>query len=218
MPADQHLIEPSAVLARFFIRPAKNQAASIAEDRPVFENREYVEILYPGDRLQAPVFPADAQAPSDDGSPITYKEKYRASYEAFLRDAEALDGTPLHNLGLDKARIAELHALNIKTLEHLAGLPETAWRKLGPGGDALIEQARAILDRARNGRSASEIAQENALLKAELDMLRAERAGVEDDPYEGMTDDDLKTAIKDKTGQGVRGQPSRATLIRMMEG
>lgn len=214
--AEAHLIEPGAVIARFFTRPAKNQAQSIAQDRPVFENREYVEILYPGDRLQAPVFPADAQAPSEDGSPITYKQKYRASYEAFLKDAEALDGTPLHNLGLDKARIAELHALNIKTLEHLAGLPETAWRKLGPGGDGLIEQARALLDRARNGRSASEIAQENAALKAEIEMLRAEKTVAGADPYEGMSDDDLKAAIKDKSGQGVRGNPSRATLIRMM--
>ena len=47
-------------------------------------------------------------------------------------------------------------------------------------------------------------------------MLRAEKTVAGADPYEGMSDDDLKAAIKDKSGQGVRGNPSRATLIRMM--
>lgn len=215
MPEVQ-ILEPSAVVARFFTRPKEVKRESVAQDRPVFENREFVEILYPGDRLGAPQFPADAQADTDEmGNPISYKQKYRAQYEAYLLNAEALDGLPLNNLGLDKARIAELHALNIKTVEQLAGLPETAWRKLGPHGDDLVYQARAIADRQRNGRDAAEIAAENAALKAELDMLRGQVDPA--DEFEGMDDAALKALIKDKTGEGVRGNPNRATLIRMVQ-
>jgi hypothetical protein len=78
-----------------------------------------------------------------------------------------------------------------------------------------------MTDRAKG----SETLQELEALKKELAEIRLAKP-IPEEQFDGMTpqdidafsnlsDDELKAYIKDKTGTGVRGQPSRDTLLSM---
>ena len=45
---DRNAADPA--FARFYLKPVKNEFRSEAENRPIFEDLEYVEITLPGDR------------------------------------------------------------------------------------------------------------------------------------------------------------------------
>jgi len=75
--------EDSRIIATFENFPVVNEGRSKEEGRPIFDDLEVVRIHMSGDRLQAPVFPAQSEVPGgiedpDTGltRPGTYAEKY----------------------------------------------------------------------------------------------------------------------------------------------
>ncbi|HLK26453.1 MAG TPA: hypothetical protein VKT30_17485 [Caulobacteraceae bacterium] len=137
--------------------------------RPIYEDREFVEILIPGDRRSMAV-----EAVSDG-----HKARWPKEYAAFRAGQEPpLEGTPLAdwpNSSLTRARVEELAYFNIRTVEHLAQVNDAQLANLGMGARPLREAARKFLDVARQGTGPLErLVAENLALKDEN--ARLERA------------------------------------------
>lgn len=208
---------------RFYMSAVENKAKSIEEGRPVFDEREMIEIAIPGDRLAKHVnYVLDE-----------HRQRWPDHYAAFKRREEhAASGTPLeHWPQVTTGRVAELKSLNILSVEELAGVPDTTLPRIGMGGRDLRDKARAFLSAAKDGAGLGRIAAENADLKAQMEAMQKQLASlmgggvvkaldlenhtsnVSDRAVEDLSDEELKAYIKRETGEGVRGTPTRQTLI-----
>jgi len=225
--------EDTRLVVTFENFPKLNESLSKEAGRPIFEDLEICRIRMSGDRLQAPAFPAHAEAPGglddEDGysRPGTYAEKYPEQYARFKKgEAQTQAGTPLEALPfLTPAKTKELKGLNIYTAEALAALDGQNLKTLGQGGRDWKNQAQAYLDNASGSAAATRLATENEYLKQQLEELRSERAQYGTPPaeppvaseYETFSDDELKAYIKLKTQVAPRGNPSHSTLVAMAE-
>lgn len=229
--------EDSRLVVTFENHSVLNEAKSKEKGRPIYEDMEICRIRMGGDRLQAPVFPAWAEAPggmmNDDGYtvPATYKEKYATQYKQFKAgEAQTKEGTPIEALPfLTAAKQKELKSLHIYTAESLASLDGANLKALGQDGRSWKNQAQAYLDNAAGSAVATRLADENAYLKQRLEDLEKERAqypaavasaaveDAQDDDLglEAMSDDQLKDFIAAKSGSRPRGNPNTETLVRM---
>jgi hypothetical protein len=142
------------------------------EGRPLYEEREFIRIRFPGDKTRE-VFREvkrtdDAQSPSD-------MSRFPRQWSAFkAQHAPALQGTPLEQWPpINRAQVAELKGLSIHTVEALAGVPDTTLHNLGMGGRELRDRAKAWLDSAKGGAGISELLARMAALEADNQALRA---------------------------------------------
>lgn len=211
-----------------------NDAKSKQAGRPIYDDMEICEIRTPGDRNLIRVYPAHEVSHWDDTpeggrEPVTYAMRFPEQYKRFKNGTtQSQSGTPLEELPfLTQGKRLELKALNIHTAEALAGLDGTPLKQLGIGGRELKNQAQAYLDRASNTADVTKLAGENELLRqrlADLErdvrdaaMANAAKPVSTASNFEGLSDDELKAFIADKTGSKPRGVPSHATLVRMCE-
>jgi hypothetical protein len=212
--------QPKTIRPRFYKEATLNEARTKAEGRPIYDDVEYVEVNYPGDRLQRLVRLADD--PISNGGP-SYAKLYPDYYAAFKRgESRAVSGTPLEAWPiLTTASVAELKASNILSVDELAEVSDGNIGKLGPGARDLREQARAFLDSAKGGANVAAMAQEISNLKK---MVEALTQGIGAPPsvsasemqtvdINDATDEQLKQFIKEQTGAAPRGNPSRETLL-----
>lgn len=210
---------------RFWMDTAENKERSAEEGRPVFDPVEMVEIVTPGDRLTSWIGEVQDK----------HRARFAKQYEDWKRGQQrAVSGTPLEEWPpLSVSRVAELKAQNILTVEEYAAVPDNVLQKLGMGARAERDKARAWLDEAKGHAANGALAAENAELKRRLEALeqqmltapqptqQVEPSAQHDEPstqrdksIEQCTDDELKAYIKRETGEGVRGQPTRDTLIK----
>jgi len=207
--------EQDTARPRFYMQAVENKAKSIEEGRPVFDEREMVEIRIPGDRLATHVnYVLDE-----------HRQRWPDHYAAFKRgEARAANGTPLEQWPLmTTGRVASLKASNILSVEELSKVPDNMLSSLGMGARELREQARAYLEAAAGGAAAARATAENAELREQMARMQAQMAAllkqapvevdVSDRAIEDLSDDELKAYIKRETGEGVRGTPSRQTLL-----
>jgi hypothetical protein len=198
----------------------KNKSKSEQEGRPIFDEKEMVEVKIPGDKQFSYV------------GEVTDVERHRwpEIYAAFKRGEErAASGTPLEhwpNAELNKSRVAELKAQNILSVEELAGISDSTLPKLGIGARELREQARAYIERAKEGAGTSKLSAEVARLTELVERLTNSNitSFVPDKPpvvepqrdksIEECSDTELKAFIRRETGEGIRGNPSRDTLLK----
>lgn len=218
---------------RFYIEPRENKAKSEAEGRPIFDDVEMIEIRVPGDKLTVfhdRVYRSDGRTENGaiPGGPRSYKERFPRQYEAFkANQRQAQTGTPLeHYPPLKASRVAELKAANIYSCEDYANIPDSALSKLGMNARKEREEVRAWLARAQEGALESKMRSENDALKEQMRAMEermqtliasmsAPRPAAEpaEKPIEECTDEELKAFIKRETGEGVRGTPTRETLV-----
>lgn len=149
------------LLVKFFLKPYEDKEATAAEGRPIYKEREYVEIRVPGKR--------DPQA----CRPATNADKARfpKHYEAFLKRVEApTEGTPLAEWPLcSRTQVEELSFLSCKTVEQLAEMNDNAASQIRGGYD-LKNKAREWLEAAEK----SKILAEKQQMQDEMDSMRAE--------------------------------------------
>lgn len=200
-----------------------NEAKSKTANRPIYDDEEFVEVRIAGDRNFAPTFPAHQMWKREDGEVITYAQRWDKQYRAFKENnVQVAEGTPLEELTfLTQAKRHELRALKIYTAEALAALEGRNLKALGMEGQKLKAQARAFLETARGTGDTSRMAAEIAELRARLEKFEGAAIPEETQTSEGstdfdaMSDEEIKSFIKDGTGSAPRGNPSRETLIRM---
>lgn len=210
---------------KFFIEPTKNTAKSEEEGRPIFETKKFVELKQFGDKSWSFVDEIDDNGKGKSG--MDYAERFPKEYQAFKRGEErASVGTPLDEWApLTRSRCAELKASNIFTVEEYAAIPDNILSKLGMGARAERAKAIAFLDSAKAGADTGKMAAQIAALQAMVEKLTGLPVPAAAEPQVGeivfprdksldeCTDAELKDYIKRETGEGVRGQPSRETLL-----
>ena len=161
-------------IPRFHSKAVEIPFKSEQAGRPVFEDRQFVEIIIPGDNKNRVVEPVN------DGHKERWPEAW-AAFEAGL--AAPTSGTPLSEWPkVTRAQVENLAYLQIRTVEDLAGLNDNLVLNIGMGGRELRESARKFLDVSKNGvapieRMISEIArlsQELAIAKRDLETVSAE--------------------------------------------
>ncbi len=205
-----------------------NEPQSLIQGKPVHDLKEVVEIRFPANPQYKPIFGVDEQCTLDaSGRVITWAERYKAQYQAFLSGAEQqAEGTPLEELlpyGISQAQLSICRALSIYSVEQLHHLEGPGVKRLGVHGNDLKPMAARYLEARRNGATAQNEINE---LKRQLAEARGSEpvstAIPEQVPalpvgYEDMTDMQLKDEIaKLNDGKRPQGNPSRQTLESML--
>jgi hypothetical protein len=137
--------------------------ASVGAGRDIFRSVERVRIVIPGAVASIVVKNVDQ----------SHRDRWPQAYDAFKRGQEApLEGMPLEEWPiLNKAMIAELHHLQIRTVEDLAGLSDVAVQNIGMGGQMLRERARAWFDDAQHEALTTKLLGENDVLRSRVSTL-----------------------------------------------
>lgn len=210
-----------------------NEPQSKLQGKSVHELKPVVEIRFPANPQYKPIFGVDEQCTLDEdtGRVITWAERYKDQYNAFLAGAEQqAEGTPLEELlpyGISQAQLSICRALNIYSIEQIAHLEGPAVKRLGVHSNELKPMAQRYMDARREGSNRDSEINE---LKRQLAELRGETASdqplsnvmQEQEPvlpagYENMSDAELKDEIERIAGSRPRGNPSRETLIKSLD-
>jgi hypothetical protein len=111
--------------------------------------------------------------------------RFPRQWQAYANQQEQVpDGTPIAVMFPQDPQICDqMLGLKVHTVEQLAGLGEEGIKRLGMGGRAYVERAKAFLAAASNMKGAHEMQRqleaqtdEIATLKAALDRLQTELA------------------------------------------
>ncbi len=142
----------------FYKRGVLNNFKSATAGRKIFEEKVYVRILMPANRLAE----VDREASDED------RVRFLLQFTSFVQKGETLQvGTPLDQLpNMSQALLLELKHLKVDTVEQLAGMADTTVSLLGTGGQTMKQSAIRFLDRNRD----------NEQLSTEVRELRAQLA------------------------------------------
>jgi hypothetical protein len=150
------------IYARFYLVPKKNEAKSAEEGRPVFEDREYIELIAAGNSTNI------IRKPASDRE----RQQFRREYSLFKEgDVEQITGTRLTEVPwITRSQVEELMYRKVRTLEALADISDTECNV--PGMLDLRRKAQAWLQKA------SEAAPFTAM-QAEMEDLRKQLAALQ---------------------------------------
>lgn len=206
----------------------ENEAKTLQEGRPIYDDVEICEIRAPGSK-DVKHFPATAMSTGwlmdEMGKQyqVSYAERFRHQFQQFKRDAtQTKSGTPLDHVPfLTEAKRAELRALNVYTLETLAGIEGNELKNLGINGRELKNQAVAYMEEALVNAPTMQLqaqldamAARNAILEEDILLLKAKKQA-DSESFEDMTAEQLAEYITANTGHAPQGNLSRKTLLRL---
>ena len=165
-----HVVEgDSGVLVTIFKHPVYMKFLSTEAGRDIYKEYDYISIRTHGQKHSNPVRKIkDAD-----------KARFPKIWEAYQNNESVVDdGTPIDQLPtIDKARLYELKAAGIKTIEMLASIQDGNVKSLGPGGMTLKTKAKQFLE----GNSGNSVKLEEAMdqiaeLKAMVEKLTEAKA------------------------------------------
>lgn len=181
---------------QFHLAPMVNQGKSDQEGRPIFEDKEFIRILMPGNKDSI------IDRPITDMDKARFADRY-AKWKA--QEKELVEGTLLESvardpmLRLNPSQIAELQYFNIRTVEQLAEVPDVQAQKF-MGIQVLKAAAKKYLeaskDNAQTTRLEAELEQRDhkiAALEVALTDLQ-ERLQVKEDAQKHTLKRPPKTA------------------------
>lgn len=154
----------TGIFPKFLIKPVLNGAKTKEAGRPIYDDREFVEIVIAGDSKTCV-----SHKVTDE-----HRNRWHREYQAFKQGLESpVDGTPLSEVPwLSASQVMELKALNIFNIEALANLPDTGINRIGMGGRELVKKAQAYIEAAKDGAALQKYAEENEKLKTDVKMLQ----------------------------------------------
>lgn len=194
----------------FFTKAVELKNKSEEAGRPIFEDREFVRISFPADSKRELVAPAhEMHFVAHARAQMTYAERFAASYDAFQGDVDNfIEGTPLTEAPfMTAAKVQELKALKVRSVEQLAGLPDSSMKKMGMGARDLRDKAIAFMDAAKGMTEVVELKRRIAELESN------QTAQPASDQFSDFSDEDLKNMIRDAGGEVPKGAARRETLI-----
>lgn len=163
--------DEKGLLVKFYLRPEQNAAKTAEEGRPIFEEKEYITIMVPGDRdnvIDRPIQDSD-------------KQRFGGAYMRFKQGLEIQSpGTPLSAWpGINRSQVEELRYFNVETVEQLASMSDGNAQKFA-GINELRRRAAAFLEAAVDNSKVEKMEYELqqrderiALLEARLEQLEA---------------------------------------------
>lgn len=219
----------------FRMQSIENIPKSETAGHAVLEMKEVVEVRFAGSKNYAPIFLANDFWKREGNQTITYAERWPEQYRTFKEGSpqEAM-GTPLEMLrghGVTPEQLSLCRALRIYSIEALHALEGPAVKTLGMNANALKAAARAFIADRDRGLNALDEVEALKVRIAELEarstvppVVEPAREEVDriiqaaEDAYAGKSDTDLKDEIETLAGARPRGNPSRATLVSMLDG
>lgn len=150
-------------IPQFFWKDKKNNFKSEREGRPIYDRKEYVRIIIPGDRHTIP----EREVTDKD------KQRWPKQYAMWAAGQEAgVEGTPLEQWPMaDRAQVEMLGHWNVRTVEQLAQLDDIKCQRMGMGMVGLRANAALWLEQARAGSGLTRIKQERDELKDQVSVL-----------------------------------------------
>jgi len=158
------------LLVKFLVRPFKDEAASLAEGRPIFKDREYVDIRAPGDRLGGVCRPAEMKD----------IQRFPEHYRLFkTRTSEQpLQGTPLSEWPLiTRSQAEELAFMNVKTVEQLAAMSDGLSGKM-MNFHSMKRKANEWLEVSKDNAAAMQLKEELHKRDQEIELLKQQLAAL----------------------------------------
>lgn len=145
---------------RWYMKPRLNVEKSNAENRPIYEDTEYIEIMTPGEKhsiIQRPAWSQDY-------------DRFGRQYKLFKEgQKEQQVGTPLKMAPfLTEAQVEELMYFKITTIEALANLNDAVISNF-MGARDLQQQAQQYLTKLTSGDA---LLAQNKDLQRQIDELR----------------------------------------------
>jgi hypothetical protein len=221
-----------SVVAIFKNFAVKNEVKSAQAGRPIFDDKEIVEMRYPASRNWSAHLATDFSHWGTDhetGDPVkvTYAERFRRQYQQFKQHStQTKSGTPLtYAMFLTEARRSELKAQNIYTIEALASIDGQPLKNLGQNGREMKNAAMEYIEETQKGAVNTQMAAElealrakNQVMEEDLAALKAKSNAIKLDPadkFDGMDLEQLRAYITTHTGSQPMGTPNTKTLRRM---
>lgn len=149
---------------QFYKHAELNAFKSREANRKIFDDYIYIRIMAPANRLMM----IERRASDED------KLRFAAQYQRFFKgQTQMSSGTPLSELHtITAAQVMELKALNVETIEQLAGIPDTTAQLMGLGGLEIKRRAQRFMDLVTDK---TEQGEKIRTLEAQLAELLAER-------------------------------------------
>lgn len=178
-----------AVAVGFGLYPQLNKAKTAEAGHDVYDEREYVRIVVPGDKSSL-LF-----QPSND----SYRRRFPRAYDAFKarEKGQKESGMPIEQWAVVSRSVAmTLRSAHVHTVEALCEVSENLIDRLSvPNARELQAKARAWLAQARDGAEATRKAAENEALQKTIASLQAQIAAL------AARDDDHAEAPARKRGR-----------------
>lgn len=154
----QQFKDDANLVVAFYTKPVRNNFKSTEEGRPIYEDREFIKIIIPGNR-------------DITDTPVTesYKQRFAAKYAAYKANKETeIIGTPLSELTwMGASQVAEFNALNVRTVEQLVALPDVHAQKF-MGFSQLKARCERFLKAAAGEAPDLKLERENEALKLKV--------------------------------------------------
>jgi len=166
MPNQQQGAAPThGLYVQFYNHPKLNQVESDKANRPIYEDLEYIRIMVPGDKSSVVERPMRVGA-----NPKMDNHRFAQEYAAFKQgNADKLFGTPLDEWnGISRSQAKELEYFNVKTVEQLADMADSAAQKFA-GIMPIRAKAKAYIDDANDGAPLAAVHLELAAQKEKSD-------------------------------------------------
>jgi hypothetical protein len=169
----------------FELRPEEDREETISQGMPVFKDVEFAMITMPGGGLvvDKPINEAllyewkNGDNRRKPPSPFAYR-----AYEAWKEGREApVNGTDLKNWpGVTPAQLKTCQNATVRTIEDLAEANADTIRKLGMGGVAMMEKAKAYLAAANQNKTSEEVSALMVKLEALSDTVKRKDEQISD--------------------------------------
>jgi len=193
--------DPSMVVM-FYVKPVRNPSKSAESGRPYFDDKVFVRIHPPGERLNI----VEREATDTD------KRRFPMQWNQFVQNApQTADGTPIDFLFADKPSVAAaLKASGVHTVEQCGALSAHAIESIGMGAQQWVNEAMRYLEVANKGVKASQLKaaldekdREIHSLKHTLDLVQAELAHLRENQTNAVTMEDFQRMFANQSGRGV---------------
>jgi len=188
------------LVAMFYTRPMHNPAKSNEAGRPIYEDKVYIRIHPPGERLNI----VDRPATSQD------QRRFPMQWNQFKDNQQQIpEGTPIDLLYPDQPSIAAtLKANGVHTIEQCAQLSANAIESIGMGSQRYVNDSVKYLEAANKGVGASQLRKELedrdrkiASLEHKVDLLIAENDRLKNTGTTNVTLEQLQTLIAGQQGR-----------------
>ena len=138
------------------------------EGRPVYEQREFIRIIVPGDQTNIIDRPCNDQDRQD----------FPRQYARFQKGQGAvIDGTPLTQWPpVNKSQVKECEYHDIRSVEQLAAASDSVCMRMGMGYTELRNKAKAWLAAAKDASIVTQMSALNDQMKGEIEALKQQIA------------------------------------------
>jgi hypothetical protein len=148
---------------QFSLKPVKDEAKSLEEGRPIYVEKEWIDIKIPGDKDND----VSREIRASD------KEQYPLQWAAFVNKKEQpIEGTLLEQLPfLSKAQVLEFNGIGIRTAEQFRDMSDAIGMKI-MGYHGIKKRIAVFLDAATGSATTQKLASELEKRDNEIAMLK----------------------------------------------